>query len=277
MDNDSPLLAAVIADPWQDQPRLAFADDIGRRGEEQRGEFVRLQIGLTSGMYPGLEQRPAGNGMEQVAYRMRWLEVQERESNLRLSGAPAWAAPVSALAGGWQFERGFIWRASLTAEAFLAHGAELLSLAPITHVELTSVKPVLEKLLESPLLLRVQSLSLAGNELNDEDAMRLATSTNLAHIWWLDLSQNPIGQTGLRAIIRWPGLAGLWYLGLNGNPFDPRETFGHEGAVISDARLPEAGQALEAEFGPIRWLHYYPELGQDYPPSPNQPPPRIRI
>jgi uncharacterized protein (TIGR02996 family) len=273
VDTDSPFLAAVLAQPWQDQPRLEFADDISRRGEEQRGEFVRLQVGLATGRYPGLARPVNGSEMAEVAYSMRWLDLQSNESRLRLNAAPIWASPVAALAGGWEFQRGFIWCASTSAALFLDRGEELLSLAPITFVRLTRVKPVLDRLLESPLLARLESLSLADNGLNDDDALRLANCPNLVNIWWLDASHNPIGEPGLRSIVTGPGLRNLWYLGLDGNEFDPRETFGREGLTISDARLPESGERLEAELGPVRWLHYHPELGSDYPPGPYQPPP----
>jgi len=276
MDTDSPLLAGVVARPWQDPPRLEFADDIGGRGEKERAEFVRLQVGLATGKYPGMERPVNGTEMEEVAYTMRWLELQERESRLRLNAAPDWARPVAALAGGWEFRRGFIWRASTSAAQFLERGEELLSLAPITFVRLTQAKAELDRLLESPLLLRVQSLSLADNGLDDEDAGRLANCPNLLNIWWLDLSHNPVGETGLRRMILGPGVQNLWYLGLHGNDFDPRETFGREGLTITDARLPEIGEALEETYGPVRWLHHHPELGPDYPPSPEQPPP-LRI
>jgi uncharacterized protein (TIGR02996 family) len=273
VDTDSPFLAAVLAQPWQDQPRLDFADDISRRGEEQRGEFVRLQIGLATGRYPGMERPVNASELEDVAYRMRWLELQQSESRLRLNAAPVWAAPVAALAGGSEFQRGFIWRASTSAAQFLERGEELLSLAPITFLRLTGAKSLLDRLLESPLLLRLESLSLAANGLNDEDAGRLANCPNLVNIWWLDLGHNPIAERGLRSIVTGPGLRNLWYLGLDGNEFDPRETFGREGLSITDARLPESGERMEAELGPIRWLHYHPELGSDYPPGPGQPPP----
>jgi uncharacterized protein (TIGR02996 family) len=40
------LIAAVLADPDDDLPRLVFADWCDEHGEPDRGEFVRLQVGL---------------------------------------------------------------------------------------------------------------------------------------------------------------------------------------------------------------------------------------
>lgn len=42
-DRDA-LLAAIIAEPDEDTPRLMFADWLQENGEADRGEFVRLQV-----------------------------------------------------------------------------------------------------------------------------------------------------------------------------------------------------------------------------------------
>lgn len=46
MTDESALLAAVIADPADDAPRLVYADWLDDHGEEARAEFIRTQIAL---------------------------------------------------------------------------------------------------------------------------------------------------------------------------------------------------------------------------------------
>ncbi len=40
------LLAAVLADPGDDAPRLVYADWLDEHGEPERAEFIRVQIDL---------------------------------------------------------------------------------------------------------------------------------------------------------------------------------------------------------------------------------------
>jgi uncharacterized protein (TIGR02996 family) len=41
-----PFLAAIIADPADDTPRLVFADWLQENGDEDRAEFIRIQCDL---------------------------------------------------------------------------------------------------------------------------------------------------------------------------------------------------------------------------------------
>src|SRR3982750_4314118 len=45
MTDHDPLLAAIIADPDEDTPRLVFADWLDEHGEPERAEFIRVTIG----------------------------------------------------------------------------------------------------------------------------------------------------------------------------------------------------------------------------------------
>ena len=52
------LLKAVCENPDDDTPRLVFADWLQEHGEEERAEFIRLQIALARGNYnPGESAR----------------------------------------------------------------------------------------------------------------------------------------------------------------------------------------------------------------------------
>src|SRR5262245_43085265 len=44
MSESAALLAAVLADPDDDAPRLIYADWLDERGQPERAEFIRLQV-----------------------------------------------------------------------------------------------------------------------------------------------------------------------------------------------------------------------------------------
>ena len=46
MSDADALLAAVLADPDADLPRLVYADWLEERGEAERAEFIRVQVEL---------------------------------------------------------------------------------------------------------------------------------------------------------------------------------------------------------------------------------------
>src|SRR5215203_2415404 len=44
MSDESALLAAILANPDEDTPRLVYADWLQENGQPERAEFIRLQI-----------------------------------------------------------------------------------------------------------------------------------------------------------------------------------------------------------------------------------------
>jgi uncharacterized protein (TIGR02996 family) len=275
MTEDPILLAAVLAAPHDDAPRLAYADwlaGLPDEADQRRAEFIRLQIQLAREPFAG----PIGADPNvELVRRARWLQSDARERELRELRASAWAVPVAALVNGYAFDRGFIARVTLPAADFLANGDRLLALAPILHVELTGVAGKSAELFASPLLERVPALSLAANGLGDDDVRLLADSPHLAKLWWLDLSQNPIGRPGVEALAASRRLPELIFVGLDNNPFDPRETVGLEGFLIVDVRLPAEGKALEAAHGYLPWLHHHTDSLLEHPPNPLRPRPAV--
>jgi hypothetical protein len=180
---------------------------------------------------------------------------------------------VLKIAESCELERGLVAGVALSADVFVARGAELLELAPIVHVSLSGVRPVLAQLAGSPALAGVRALSLRGQGLTTEDAETLAACDKLTRLWWLDLSANDIELDGVRALAVSPYLSALEHVELSGNPGNVHERAGTDGYQISGVWFPPEGRDLEEELGPIRWLHYHPATWASFPPDPCGPPP----
>src|SRR5262245_46162790 len=88
------LLAAVLAEPDDDGPRLVFADWLDDHGEPERAELIRLQIDRVRRSFPRDE------------FSTRW----EREERLLRAHEMAWVGPIANLVQGARFRRGFVER-----------------------------------------------------------------------------------------------------------------------------------------------------------------------
>jgi uncharacterized protein (TIGR02996 family) len=85
---DEELIAAIVATPHDDVPRLVYADWLMQRGDPM-GELIVLQCRLAAG-----ESTPA---------------IVARERELRVALEPRWLAPLQAIAfGGFELRRGFV-------------------------------------------------------------------------------------------------------------------------------------------------------------------------
>src|SRR5215468_4094431 len=61
-DEQRALWSAILANPLDDTPRLVYADWLQEHGEEERAEFIRVQIELETFGFDrrkGRKQRPA--------------------------------------------------------------------------------------------------------------------------------------------------------------------------------------------------------------------------
>ena len=102
MSDGDALLAAILAEPDEDTPRLAYADwldEYGGEAEHVRAEFIRTQIALSC--IPPREDRPVG--------------LVSCEKRLLTTHRNAWLAPLQEegepLRGGdahGEFRRGFV-------------------------------------------------------------------------------------------------------------------------------------------------------------------------
>lgn len=258
MKNEA-LLSDVIQNPYDDAPRLRYAEWLEERGDP-RGEFIRIQVELSSN--------------DGVA-RKRRARLHLRENDLLDQHEEDWAADVAPLVESYRFDRGFVSGATISTEVFLEKPGEILDLAPIVYISLNGVRDHLDELFSSPYLTRIRALSLSNNDLHDEDIARLTESPHLHQLWWLGLSFNQITMAGVKYLVEgWQSgyLENLGFVSLKDNPTDPREDYYVEGNFISYRYLPEEGKALEEEYGRIPWLHIVGNRTSDEPPSPFREP-----
>ncbi len=150
------LLWDVLADHADDTPRLILADWWEENGQEERAEFVRVQL-----EFPRLETRydeleratsthPLSRGPGAVAASC-WCakcgeledvyaecrKLRDREKELWLTHNGRWSLPLGVGRPLEDFRRGFLSRVKLTLAAFMKHAADLFSAHPIEEVVLS--------------------------------------------------------------------------------------------------------------------------------------------
>ncbi len=116
MTDGSDLLAAILANPDDDNVRLVYADWLQENGDEARAEYIRLRI-----------LRDGDRDADIRAVDLWYANVRQWE--------PLRGANGEAL-GSWY--RGFIRDIEDTAGWWLAHADEILSRHPVRRVRFTT-------------------------------------------------------------------------------------------------------------------------------------------
>jgi uncharacterized protein (TIGR02996 family) len=122
------LLAAVIASPDDDLPRLVYADHLEETGEGNRAEFIRLQCATARG-----DATAAHRIRERVmlqAHYADWL------APLRRQGEPLFTQKSHAV-----FRRGFVEAVWLPVREFVRHAGRLFDLAPVRELRVIFAAP----------------------------------------------------------------------------------------------------------------------------------------
>src|SRR5262249_15055545 len=148
-------------------------------------------------------------GMEEDDER-RW-PLLAREAAVLLAHGKGWARPVPHLVKRWRFRRGFVEGVTLSADAFLRVGDELLRVAPVREVRLLHAGDRMSDLARSPLLGRLTGLDLRHTPtLTPERFRPLLSAAALSGLrsLWLRGTGLCTG-SGLRALAACPHLAGL--------------------------------------------------------------------
>jgi uncharacterized protein (TIGR02996 family) len=202
------FLQEILAAPDDDIPRLIYADWLEERGDP-RGEFIRVQCALAS--------------MAETEPQRVLLAARAKE--LLTAHEPAWRMRLPNLQGlSWgPFKRGFV--ASVEAgnwQALRKHATAIFAAAPVRHLQFRQLTGrTTGALLKSPLLKRVNSVSLKDHRLGIEGAIAIAESPHLANLTCLDVSGNNIRKPGLEALAASPHLGKLTALYLSRNHLDP--------------------------------------------------------
>jgi uncharacterized protein (TIGR02996 family) len=258
------LLDAVCADPYDNEPRLAYAAWLDKQTPpDPQGLFIRASI---------LCEHKSLSQLYVDAEQYAFLRAEADHSRLRYEYEADWKQSILQIAQDCKLDRGLVAGVTIAADTFLARGAELMRMAPIVHVDFTQAKGLLPKLLACEALAKIRALSLSAQGLTSDDVALLASSDKLKNVWWLDLSLNDIDLDGVRAMAKSPNLGALRHCELSGNPGNVHERAGTEGYTVTNVWFPPEGRDLEEELGPIPWLHYHPATYDDFPPDPCRTP-----
>lgn len=148
MHDHPALLQAILHDPLDDLPRLAYADWCEEQGHTDRANFIRAQLALFHG--------PRGYKTEQEcprSLRHHWREDRELYRRVEEQCKPSPDQIAQDLFGKpsaevefeftVDFERGFLFRIETTQAAFLEHAERIFRRCPVEWVVLTDREPFL--------------------------------------------------------------------------------------------------------------------------------------
>lgn len=161
------LLAAILADPVDDVPRLIYADYLEEYGNQlERAEFIRLQIALAAHErsleleLPTLVDLMRGANLPKgYLLHTEWARLRRREPELLHAMIPyrdehgragrtwamyAWVPkPLWAFnADHWDWSRGFVHTVRLPLQTWLDHGRAICAAHPVEVVEISDAEPL---------------------------------------------------------------------------------------------------------------------------------------
>ena len=127
MSDADALLAAIIADPDDDTPRLVYADWPDENGDPDRAAFIRVGV------------RRANAGRLTSEYH----ELLGRELELFMPNRAKWSAPFAPWAGLSEmvFGRGFVEELNLRADTYATRPASLFRLSPLLEDRIGAEPP----------------------------------------------------------------------------------------------------------------------------------------
>ncbi len=140
MSDGEALLAAILANPDDDAPRLIYSDWLEENGDEARAEFIRVQCEYTRNSeelmaIPTSPYSRPGSRHSDLINRQASLVFRGREA--WFSNHPKWG--ISQMPDYQQiFVRGFAHAISITASQWINHADEILAQHPVREATLTT-------------------------------------------------------------------------------------------------------------------------------------------
>lgn len=212
------------------------------------------------------EANPQAELLEaQLAYRLippsarssaaAW-ELKRTMNRLIKAHGAEWAGRIAVLVSRYEFCRGLVAEVDLPGERFFDLLPELLTLAPIQHVDLQSPYGPIEEILASPMLAKLSSLHLDGAQsaCGDRGAIALANNPNAIHLAEVSMWNCDITRVGVEALGASTHLRHAKYIGLELNPCNPGPRVIDEGEGNWLAFRPPLAEELEKKYGLRPWL-----------------------
>ena len=256
------LLKAVIAEPYDDAPRLAFAEHFRSR-DPDHATLIEQQV------ESACQRRRKQKGLPESK-----PQSKDNDRNLRALTAAAKAGrftPGSTLikyTRSFEYDRGFITAITIEPYTFLEYGEWLYANAPVTQVAFSRAEEgdfPMKELANSPLLAKLDSLDFDNCALTDQLVLELTKSPYLRRLLSLNLSSNDrIGPASYEALAAAPETRKLLDVTRRGAdvgefPGEKIEDSGQiylSGATIYDwSEMTAQGRALERKYGYIPWLN----------------------
>lgn len=230
MDDRSALMAAIIANPDEDTPRLAFADWLDEHGDKHdraRAEHIRCQIATDRGG-PGAKAAKTKAAALRKSHLKRWL------------GA---LATTETRFVDHTFARGLLNQWFVSAGDFLkiAHQAAVTEWFPRVGVgRIVFYEPTkrAEKLFASPALAWTSDILWHDAKLDDAGFVALAKSPHLSRLSRLAIDKPRCSDRGLRALANSPGLGSLRTLTLQDGLWGGKFTAAGVRLVLESENLP---------------------------------------
>jgi uncharacterized protein (TIGR02996 family) len=235
-DEQAALLAAIVAEPDEDTPRLVYADWLQEHGDEEQATFIRDSV------------------------RLEWLEdyeddrrqkIAERLDDAVILNGAKWLGELGVTGSDLTYDRGMVEGLAYDGiHQFMEDAPTLFARVPVRAVTIGDLvlgdRDWLVVLADMPDLLRLRELRLQNRwmpvpadgferfvtsrhlenlevlaiqeaALNDEDMLAFTRTTSLTHLTELGLSGNRLTVAGSLTVVRSPCLPNLRRLGLTYN------------------------------------------------------------
>jgi uncharacterized protein (TIGR02996 family) len=203
VNEEDALLAAIVAHPDEDTPRLAFADWLDEHGDADRAAFIRLQI-----REPHIEDEAE---RYRVGHEIRRL-IEKNYDRLRAD------LPKGLNPDYHDFERGFLTTLDTTVAKVTRVSKRAWARHPIQKLNLNEASGRLDRVLALPQLNRIRELSVVTDwgkpDLLPSDLEALATCPNLTGVREL-MFRTKVGNPLAAALARCPSLRNLDDLALH--------------------------------------------------------------
>ena len=200
--NDAALLAAILDSPDDDLPRLAYADWLEEHGEQDRAEFVRLQLELAKWPEWSLPYQRAHALDFDRAWGVGRTDLPELPAKLEWEHLP--------------LRRGFPEKLSGTIGSFLKHAERVFAVAPVRSFRVNQASSeAIGRLARSPLLSRLRFLSITSSGLTEPAVRALGESRHAVNLEGLELCGETVSGYALEALVATPLFARLRWLNLN--------------------------------------------------------------
>ncbi len=203
-DGDA-LFRAICEQPWEDTPRLVYADWLEENGHSQRAEFIRVQIEIA-----------------RLGMNLRKPELVARASLLHRESCGAWTRGSPTGPGvriGRDLTRGFYHEVAFERlQVFLEYADTVFNWTPIDtmSIQLRS-DAMLREVLASRYVSRLTKFSLLSQN-GDVACEYLASCPNLAHLTELEFPASQATDAGAMLLANSPHLSSLARLRLGTAP-----------------------------------------------------------